>query len=143
MFAVFVSFVLSAKGANATRPADRPGKPGTLRFEPPPAPKMLKHAGIHHWGLAFEGISVGSESAPVAICNPKSKKAGQKAVCGAIPDSGTTLMMGPQAQIYALYTDTCSVATHRGQLLLPRIYITCGLAKTITKMRTDKCCRLV
>jgi len=82
-------------------------KPGTLRFEPPPAPKMLKHAGIHHWGLAFDGISVGSETAPVAICDPKSKKAGQKAVCGAIPDSGTTLMMGPQAQIFALYTDIC------------------------------------
>jgi len=43
----------------------------------------------------------------VEICSPESKKDGQKSACGAIPDSGTTLFMGPQEHIGKLFESIC------------------------------------
>jgi len=73
----------------------------SLRFNPPPAPMMLEKTGRDHWGLDFQGFSVGSAEAPVSVCD-----AGMK--CAVIPDSGTTDIMGPQALLSMLYGDICS-----------------------------------
>jgi hypothetical protein len=64
--------------------------------------------GTAHWGVDFRGISVGNESeASVAFCHDSNMSEGQKSPCGAIPDSGTTLMMGPAAHVEMLLNDIC------------------------------------
>jgi len=84
-----------------------PSSPGVLRFDPPPATKMLNQMGLYHWGLAFEGFSVGSATAPSTVCNLASMTPGMKTACGAIPDSGTTDIMGPPKLINTLFADVC------------------------------------
>eukprot|EP00408_Alexandrium_pacificum_P017624 CAMPEP_0171186366 /NCGR_PEP_ID=MMETSP0790-20130122/16776_1 /TAXON_ID=2925 /ORGANISM="Alexandrium catenella, Strain OF101" /LENGTH=564 /DNA_ID=CAMNT_0011651409 /DNA_START=78 /DNA_END=1772 /DNA_ORIENTATION=+ len=61
--------------------------------------------GKYHWGLDFRGISVGSQR--LAICAPDSMLPGQATPCGAIPDSGTTMIMGPAEQVVGLYAGLC------------------------------------
>lgn len=69
--------------------------------------KAMGSVGALHWGLDFQGVSVGNANHKVLFCSPESKKPGQETACGAIPDSGTTLMMGPEKQILSLYEDMC------------------------------------
>jgi hypothetical protein len=83
------------------------GEEGALQLAPPKPANSLISVGTMHWGLDFGGISVGNASMPVKFCSPDSKKAGQMTACGAIPDSGTTLFMGPQKHIDLLYEDIC------------------------------------
>lgn len=83
------------------------GKAGVMRLQPPSPPKMLKQIGYHHWALDFRGFSVGSSSAPVKMCDKSKMKSHQDVACAAIPDSGTTLMLGPKEQVNALYADLC------------------------------------
>jgi len=68
---------------------------------------MLHQMGLYHWGLAFEGFSVGSAYTPAAVCGLDSMKPGMKTACGAIPDSGTTDIMGPPKLINTLFADVC------------------------------------
>jgi len=64
--------------------------------------------GTAHWGVDFRGISVGDATAtPVDFCRDSDMAEGQKSPCGAIPDSGTTLMMGPAPQIEKLLDSIC------------------------------------
>ncbi|CAK0850122.1 unnamed protein product [Prorocentrum cordatum] len=64
--------------------------------------------GTAHWGVDFRGISVGDAAAtPVDFCRDSDMAEGQKSPCGAIPDSGTTLMMGPAPQIEKLLDSIC------------------------------------
>jgi hypothetical protein len=70
-------------------------------------PEPFEQIGTQHWGLGLEGISAGDLSAPVAICDPATKVDGQDTACGFIPDSGTTLIMGPALQILALQNAIC------------------------------------
>jgi len=64
--------------------------------------------GTAHWGVDFRGISVGNATAPpVNFCRSSQMVKGQASPCGAIPDSGTTLMMGPAEQISLLLDDIC------------------------------------
>lgn len=73
------------------------------------APKgAMGSVGALHWGLDFQGVSVGGATQKVLFCSPSSKKQGQETACGFIPDSGTTLMMGPEKHILSLYDELCS-----------------------------------
>jgi len=60
-----------------------------------------------HWGVDFQGLSVGDAQAKVLFCDPSEKEEHQETACGLIPDSGTTLMMGPQAHVDKLYKSLC------------------------------------
>lgn len=81
------------------------GKPGTFVADVPNLPNAMDNIGAVHWGLDLQGMSVGGESAPVLFCDKKLP--GMQTACGAIPDSGTTLIMGPQKQIITLYGAIC------------------------------------
>lgn len=83
------------------------GKDGALHLGQAKVNDSLTSVGTVHWGLSFEGITIGNESARVKMCLPESKKEGQKSACGAIPDSGTTLFMGPQEHMVKLFESIC------------------------------------
>jgi len=87
---------------------DDNGDSGVLRVEPPEAPKMLKQIGHHHWSLGLQGISAGSATAPITICSKDSKPDEQDVACAAVPDSGTTQIMGPSESIRQLYAEVCN-----------------------------------
>jgi len=69
----------------------------------------LLSVGHEHWGTDFQGISIGdsSEDEKVKFCDPSEKKEGQKTACGAIPDSGTTLIMAPMDHLTKLFGQLC------------------------------------
>jgi len=83
------------------------GEDGVLRLGVPEDPAALGSIGEAHWGLDFRGISVGDFSAPVQFCTDDSMKPGQATPCGAIPDSGTTVMMAPADHIKLLLEQLC------------------------------------
>mmetsp|Transcript_63644 Transcript_63644/g.163832 ORF Transcript_63644/g.163832 Transcript_63644/m.163832 type:complete len:557 (-) Transcript_63644:178-1848(-) len=64
--------------------------------------------GQMHWGLDFRGVSIGNETAPVIFCDPSKKEKNQTTTCGAIPDSGTTVMMGAPEHLMKLFTNICN-----------------------------------
>jgi hypothetical protein len=71
------------------------------------------HGGIgkQHWGLDFRGISVGNETLPsqTLFCTPETTNMTevQRTACGAIPDSGTTTILGPADQVLKLMEGIC------------------------------------
>lgn len=81
--------------------------PGVLRMNVPPLEKPMGNIGQIHWGLDLQGMSVGNVSAGVLFCDPATKKKGMMTACGAIPDSGTTLMLGSEEQVHVLYGALC------------------------------------
>lgn len=83
------------------------GADGVLQLQTPPAPKMLKQVGHNHWSVDFQGFSVGSSGAPIKFCDKSSKEDWQHIACAAIPDSGTTLMLGPREQVEELFSELC------------------------------------
>lgn len=80
---------------------------GTLLLNSDAIANPLPSVGVAHWGLDFRGISVGSAEAGAVFCTPDTMKDPQTTPCGAIPDSGTTLLMGPQLQLNSLYEQIC------------------------------------
>eukprot|EP00930_Biecheleria_cincta_P082613 TRINITY_DN7231_c0_g1_i1.p1 TRINITY_DN7231_c0_g1~~TRINITY_DN7231_c0_g1_i1.p1 ORF type:complete len:505 (+),score=79.33 TRINITY_DN7231_c0_g1_i1:89-1603(+) len=82
-------------------------KDGMLEMNTAVQPNAMGSVGKLHWGLDFRGISVGASTTPVTFCDPAKKLPGQKTACGMIPDSGTTLVLGPRDQISQLYADLC------------------------------------
>lgn len=76
-----------------------------------PVPNPLQAVGKYHWGVGLAGISVtggsASNATPVPVCQASDPDAGTETPCGLIPDSGTTLMMGPAAHVAALYAGIC------------------------------------
>lgn len=81
------------------------GRDGVLRIGTPKHPAAMGSIGTMHWALSMHGISVGNEVADTHVCTHKSL--GAETACGAIPDSGTTVMMAPPAQLKALFDDIC------------------------------------
>jgi hypothetical protein len=81
--------------------------PGALVMNAPQLPNPMTNIGTVHWGLDMQGFSVGDQSAPVLFCDPANKGANMDTTCGAIPDSGTTFMLGPRDQILSLYRSIC------------------------------------
>jgi len=65
-------------------------------------------AGQEHWGVDFRGFSVGKgEPSDALFCQPGPMPPGQQTPCGAIPDSGTTVLMGPEEQVGLLLETIC------------------------------------
>eukprot|EP00927_Polykrikos_kofoidii_P086592 TRINITY_DN9748_c0_g1_i1.p1 TRINITY_DN9748_c0_g1~~TRINITY_DN9748_c0_g1_i1.p1 ORF type:complete len:721 (-),score=123.26 TRINITY_DN9748_c0_g1_i1:34-2196(-) len=83
------------------------GSDGVLRLHTPEAKSSLQSIGKMHWGLDFKGISVGTASADKALFCKDDSRGGQDTACGAIPDSGTTVMTGPKDHIVALFQTLC------------------------------------
>ncbi|CAK9083526.1 Aspartic proteinase A1 [Durusdinium trenchii] len=81
---------------------------GVLGINTPPHPNALSSVGKLHWGLDFQGISIGDQKMQVSFCDPKSKEAGMETACGIIPDSGTTLIAGPEMQLGMLFEAVCN-----------------------------------
>jgi len=83
----------------------RDGADGVLRYGSSAVPKRavaLSSVGKAHWALGFGGISIGGSTMPVQFCGGSST-----ASCTALPDSGTTLMMGPEDQLLTMYDGIC------------------------------------
>lgn len=80
---------------------------GTLRLGGQPANNSLGSIGTMHWGLDLRGISVGNSSFQLNVCMEKDMVEGQQTPCGAIPDSGTTAIMGPSEGIKLLKESIC------------------------------------
>eukprot|EP00440_Ansanella_granifera_P038389 gb/GFBE01041653.1/.p1 GENE.gb/GFBE01041653.1/~~gb/GFBE01041653.1/.p1 ORF type:complete len:484 (+),score=104.80 gb/GFBE01041653.1/:1-1452(+) len=80
---------------------------GVFKLNTPVQSNPMGSIGKLHWGLDFRGISLGSETAEVIFCSRADKTAEMKTACGFIPDSGTTLMMGPSRHITELYASLC------------------------------------
>jgi len=107
------------------------GADGVLRLGTPKAATAHGAVGTQHWGLGLEGISVGDSTSRVEalpprdeeggasalkgpstvatgpLCSRESMEEGQTTPCGAIPDSGTTQIVGPQAHVDALLEAIC------------------------------------
>eukprot|EP00438_Fugacium_kawagutii_P031206 Skav220801 [mRNA] locus=scaffold150:381932:383632:+ [translate_table: standard] len=84
-----------------------PTTDGVLGINTPEHTKRMSTVGKLHWGLDFHGISIGKNEMKVGFCDPQEKKAGMETACGIIPDSGTTLISGPEAQISMLFDALC------------------------------------
>jgi len=83
------------------------GANGVLRLGTPAAPLAHGSVGVEHWGLGLHGISIGAQKVPVKICRPQDMLPGQDTPCGAIPDSGTTLITAPEQHIMHLLSHLC------------------------------------
>lgn len=86
------------------------GAGGVLRLGTDAPPTAHSGVGKDHWGVDFRGISVGeSTSLPsdALFCKPGHMTSGQETPCGAIPDSGTTVLMGPESQVNSLLEAIC------------------------------------
>lgn len=86
-------------------------RPGAMRMNVPPFTNPLTAIGEAHWGLGLYGMSVGAGGSVnpghAVVCSSGKQRNGQETPCGAIPDSGTTLMMGPQDQVEAIFASLC------------------------------------
>eukprot|EP00927_Polykrikos_kofoidii_P086596 TRINITY_DN9748_c0_g4_i2.p1 TRINITY_DN9748_c0_g4~~TRINITY_DN9748_c0_g4_i2.p1 ORF type:complete len:712 (-),score=116.10 TRINITY_DN9748_c0_g4_i2:50-2185(-) len=83
------------------------GSDGVLRLHSPKAQHSLQSIGKMHWALEFKGISVIKDSPDSALFCKDSERAGKDSACGAIPDSGTTVMTGPKDHIVAMFQKLC------------------------------------
>jgi len=85
------------------------GSPGVLRLGTPQAGQALGAVGESHWGVGLEGVSVGETKVPALaqFCSADNMTGNQTTPCAAIPDSGTTVMMGPKTHINSLLTAIC------------------------------------
>lgn len=79
--------------------------PGILRLRTERQVAALPSVGTLHWGLNFRGLSVGSVHAPALFCGDDDVSAGKE--CGAIPDSGTTVMLGPEEHVRKTFSSLC------------------------------------
>eukprot|EP00435_Cladocopium_sp_Y103_P068749 s391_g32.t1 len=68
----------------------------------------MTSVGKTHWAMDFHGISIGDQAFKMGSCDPALKKVGMETVCSIIPDTGTTLVVGPESQIATLYEDLCN-----------------------------------
>lgn len=84
------------------------GGAGALHLNPATMPEMLQQVGRHNWALSLMGFSAGSSSTPVVVCNPDSKKSGAVSPCAAIPDSGSTHIMGPKEDVERILAELCT-----------------------------------
>lgn len=78
-----------------------------MRLNVPSLSKPMGNMGTIHWGLDLQGVKVGDASVPVN-CSLKSRKPGMITACGAIPDSGTTLLLAPSEHVQQIYTSICN-----------------------------------
>mmetsp|Transcript_36993 Transcript_36993/g.58486 ORF Transcript_36993/g.58486 Transcript_36993/m.58486 type:complete len:613 (+) Transcript_36993:49-1887(+) len=84
------------------------GTDGVLGMHTAQHPKPLTSVGKTHWAMDFHGISVGDQPLKMGSCDPALKKPEMETACSIIPDTGTTLVVGPEQQIASLYEDLCN-----------------------------------
>ncbi|CAK9006132.1 unnamed protein product [Durusdinium trenchii] len=70
------------------------------KHEPMEEALQMRNVGKYHWALNFHGISLGNATTPVLFCGGASS-------CGLIPDSGTTLILGPPDHLLELFASLC------------------------------------
>lgn len=82
---------------------------GNLVFNGQPAPgeKFVPNIGSTHWSAELRGIAVGDSTAEAVTCRPEDMLADQAMPCAAIPDSGTTMILGSTDGIEALTRSIC------------------------------------
>jgi len=81
---------------------------GALELQTPALPTAMEQIGTLHWGLGLWGMSVGSSEKPTLACGIDEMTSSiQQTPCGAIPDSGTTVLMGPMQQILSIFAGLC------------------------------------
>jgi hypothetical protein len=83
------------------------GASGVLRLGTPEVPNSLGSVGEYHWGLDFRGVSIGDKAVPLSFCSSSNMTDGQETPCGAIPDSGTTVIMAPKEHLAVLLDSIC------------------------------------
>lgn len=83
------------------------GDDGVMRLETHQAQKSFPSVGIEHWGVDFRGVSVGNKSVPAQFCNTSTMREDQETPCAAIPDSGTTMIVGPAQSLVSLFESIC------------------------------------
>mmetsp|Transcript_126510 Transcript_126510/g.205596 ORF Transcript_126510/g.205596 Transcript_126510/m.205596 type:complete len:454 (-) Transcript_126510:47-1408(-) len=86
------------------------GEHGYLKWNLPKLTAPLGNVGTFHWGLDLQGVSVGngaSTDSSVLFCGASEMKPGMETACGALPDSGTTHILGPKEQINTLFAAIC------------------------------------
>eukprot|EP00434_Breviolum_minutum_P045590 symbB.v1.2.040911.t1/scaffold7645.1/size10081/1 len=82
------------------------GADGVLGINTPSHHNRMTSVGKTHWGLDFTGISIGNQTAKLGSCEQKRPE--METACSIIPDTGTTLVVGPEAQIAILYEELCN-----------------------------------
>jgi len=83
------------------------GASGVLNLDIPPMKESFGSVGKFHWGLDFRGISIGKETVPLTFCSSENMTTEQETPCGAIPDSGTTVIMAPKEHLAILLDEIC------------------------------------
>lgn len=83
------------------------GDDGVLRLDSHMAHHTFQSVGQDHWALDFRGISVGDRKAPALFCNASDMHEGQLTPCAGIPDSGTTMIVGPVKHLASLFESIC------------------------------------
>lgn len=83
---------------------------GIFRMHVPTLPKPMSSIGDLHWAFDFQGISVGNNTKAddVLFCHPSTKEEGWNSACNAVPDSGTTMMLGPREHIIKMFEQVCN-----------------------------------
>eukprot|EP00927_Polykrikos_kofoidii_P003349 TRINITY_DN11328_c0_g1_i1.p1 TRINITY_DN11328_c0_g1~~TRINITY_DN11328_c0_g1_i1.p1 ORF type:complete len:517 (+),score=89.30 TRINITY_DN11328_c0_g1_i1:117-1667(+) len=76
--------------------------PGILRLNTERPARALPSVGMLHWGLNLRGMSVGAASSPVVFCGED-----EGLECGVIPDSGSTIVLGPEDQLTKVFSAIC------------------------------------
>jgi len=80
---------------------------GSLRFNTGQLSDAIPSVGHHHWALKLAEMSVGGQAINL-LDNDNGTQGSSTQLTGAvIPDSGTTLMMGPRSGVKALFTAIC------------------------------------
>eukprot|EP00928_Gymnodinium_smaydae_P046338 TRINITY_DN30869_c0_g1_i1.p1 TRINITY_DN30869_c0_g1~~TRINITY_DN30869_c0_g1_i1.p1 ORF type:complete len:525 (+),score=117.14 TRINITY_DN30869_c0_g1_i1:77-1651(+) len=82
---------------------------GALDLNSPPLVDSLPSIGLDHWSLDLRNVVVDEKKAidVSRYCDTSQRKEGQFAACSAIPDSGTSHIVGPKKQVLALMEDIC------------------------------------
>merc|ERR1719235_2855244 len=83
------------------------GSSGVLNLNIPEMSDSLSSVGKFHWGLDFRGITIGNSSEHLGFCSTGEMAEGQETPCGAIPDSGTTVIMAPKEHVAILLDSLC------------------------------------
>jgi len=81
------------------------GTAGFLRLGTPPVEPALSSVAKAHWGLRLQGLSVGDWRIS-GLC-ASTEGSGEPRLCGAMPDSGTTLIAAPSSQLKVLFSHLC------------------------------------
>jgi len=82
------------------------GADGVLGINTRSHHNRMTSVGKTHWGLDFAGISIGNQKMKLGSCEHKRPE--METACSIIPDTGTTLVVGPEAQIAILYEELCN-----------------------------------